>query len=112
MSKTPTIREQIGQLRQDYGIDFKDSFNELEEDYRLRMLGNFDDAVESLISQSVIEARIDEVKKARVGKVTNLKNKANVTYMSGFGYAKNNLMTHISERIEELKTLANKGGES
>jgi hypothetical protein len=55
------------------------------------------------IQQAVLNARIDEVKRAQVGKVINARNKSNLTYMSGFGCAANNLQAYKSGRLFELK---------
>lgn len=55
------------------------------------------------INRLIAKERLDELKLATVGRVTNRKNAASLTYMSGFGFAANNLQRHKVDRIIELE---------
>lgn len=95
MSKTPTIREQIRNC-------FKRTLIQTEGDTELFDTEITIDELESLISQSVIEGKIEELNGIQLEYGGRFKA---TTFVKG-GYAQS-----VDERIKELKTLANKGGE-
>lgn len=61
------------------------------------------EALKSYILKRTKEAQVDEILHARVGRVVSKQNKDNLTYMSGFNYAKNNLQEYKSRRLAELE---------
>lgn len=65
--------------------------------------GSDPEAIKQSLLQLIKEEKIKELQLIGVGKVVNPKQKASVTYMSGFGYARNNLQEYKSDRIKELK---------
>lgn len=62
-----------------------------------------DEEAKQAINRLIAKERLDELKQATVGRVTNRKNAASLTYMSGFGFAANNLQRHKVDRIIELE---------
>lgn len=95
---------------------------EIQQDKELRLRGEVEDLIDGLLDKYDYDeltafimnrernveraARLDELKRADVGKVSNRKNRANSTYMSGFGYAANNLQRYKVKRLAELEELS------
>ena len=68
------------------------------------MFDKYFERVQKYVTQYGNSCRKDEVKKATVGRVTSERNRNQKTYMSGFGYAANNLQDHKTRRLAELTT--------
>lgn len=59
-------------------------------------------AIEAYIAEQTRLARIDEIKKLGVGRPNSNRNKNDERWMSGFGYAANNLQDIKTQRLDHL----------